>query len=315
MLPHLIVTALLGVALLPGAAHAHPVTLAVPAPAPDPLAMALLLLAAGLYARGIRRAWDRAGTGRGVSRLRAAAFALGWLTLAIGFLSPLHEAAEHSFAAHMLQHALLVVVASPLLAIGGGWTALGWSAPGLARRSARLLRAAPVRPAASWIASPTGAALCHGGALWVWHWPPLYALAVTSAPVHAAQHLVLLGTGVVFWWALLEGRRHRGAALAWLLITTVHTAILGAALALAPEPLYAPYRAALPGQGMTPLEDQQLAGIIMWVPMGIAYLIGAVALVAGGLRESERRSERRMPRPPGRLGAPPLASDGQGLAG
>jgi cytochrome c oxidase assembly factor CtaG len=134
----------------------------------------------------------------------------------------------------------------------------------------------------------------HALAIWVWHAPRLYDAAVTSALVHALQHASFLGSALLFWWALIHGRNGRlryGASVLYIFTTALHTTALGAVLSLASRPLYPAY-ASTAAWGLTPLEDQQLAGLIMWVPAGIAYLVAALGLMAEWLREAERRTSR-----------------------
>lgn len=254
-----------------------------------------LALAAGLYARGLRALWRQAGAGHGVRRWQAGAFAAGWLALAIALVSPLHEVGEALFSAHMAQHELLMAVAAPLLVLGRPVVPFLWGLPIGWRRSAGQWAATPpVRATWHLLTLPSVAWTVHALAIWAWHAPRLYDAAVTSDLVHALQHASFLGSALLFWWALIHGRSGRlryGASVLYIFTTALHTTALGAVLSLATRPLYPVYAATAPW-GLTPLEDQQLAGLIMWVPAGIAYLIAALALMAGWLREAERRTMR-----------------------
>ena len=254
-----------------------------------------LAVAAGLYARGLRALWRQAGAGHGIRRWQAGAFAAGWLVLAIALVSPLHELGEALFSAHMAQHELLMAVAAPLLVLGRPVVPFLWGLPMAWRRTAgHWASTAPVR--ATWLALtlPSVAWTVHAVAIWAWHAPALYDAAVTSDAVHALQHASFLGSALLFWWALIHGRNGRlryGASVLYIFTTALHTTALGAVLSLASRPLYPAY-AATAVWGLTPLEDQQLAGLIMWVPAGIAYLVAALALMAGWLQEAERRTAR-----------------------
>ncbi len=124
--------------------------------------------------------------------------------------------------------------------------------------------------------------------------------------MHTLQHASFLGTGLLFWWALFHGREGRmgyGAAVFYLFATAMHSGALGALLTFAPSPWYPAYDGATAAWGLTPLEDQQLAGLIMWIPAGLSYLVAGLALVAAWMRESERRTarwqERALLRPTG----------------
>jgi putative membrane protein len=126
----------------------------------------------------------------------------------------------------------------------------------------------------------------------VWHAPSLYETTLTSETMHTAQHVSFLGTALLFWWAVLhgrEGRLGRPAAVIYLFTTSVHTSLLGVLLTFSNRTWYRAYDATTLPWGLTPLEDQQLAGVIMWVPAGIAYLIAALALAATWLREPASR--------------------------
>jgi putative membrane protein len=240
-----------------------------------PLAASLLL-----YARGLARLWFRAGLGRGVSLWQACAFAIGWLVLLAALVSPLHEYGEHLFFAHMIEHELLMTVAAPLLAAA---RPLGTFLHGLPVGGRRLLTAIghslPVRIGWRWIMSPLYATLLHAVAIWLWHIPALLDGTLVSETLHRAQHISFLGTALVFWWALLRRPpRDYGLAALHVFATMVHTGLLGALITLAPQVLYPQQTNDAPQFGLTALEDQQLAGLIMWVPGGIFYLAAGLAL-------------------------------------
>jgi putative membrane protein len=134
--------------------------------------------------------------------------------------------------------------------------------------------------------------LLHGLAIWAWHAPPLFDAAVANIAIHRLQHLSFLLTAILFWWSVL--RRSESGVAAWhLFITMLHTGVLGALMALAPRVLYQAQTAAAPEWGLTPLEDQQLAGLIMWVPAGTIYAGAALALTAIWIRQSGSDQRRR----------------------
>jgi putative membrane protein len=135
----------------------------------------------------------------------------------------------------------------------------------------------------------------HGVALWVWHVPALYELAVREEGVHALQHAMFAGTAALFWWGVLYGRYGRagyGAAVVYVFTTAVHTGLLGAALTFSGAPYYPGYIASAAAHGVDPLEDQRLAGLIMWVPAGFVLTLVGIGLFAAWLGEAERRSRR-----------------------
>ena len=145
------------------------------------------------------------------------------------------------------------------------------------------------------VSAPFAAWLLHAAALWLWHLPGPYQAALGGEGIHALQHASFLGTGLLFWWALFHGREGRlgyGAAVFYLFATAMHSGALGALLALSPAPWYSAYGDAAAAWGLTALEDQQLAGLIMWVPAGLSYLAAGLALLTAWMRESERRAAR-----------------------
>jgi cytochrome c oxidase assembly factor CtaG len=134
----------------------------------------------------------------------------------------------------------------------------------------------------------------HAIALWLWHAPLLFAAAVENPFVHAAQHISFLGTALLFWWALLAGHGGRlgyGGAVLYVFTTAIHTSALGAWLTFSPKVWYAPYLATAPSWHLTALEDQQIGGLIMWVPAGTLLTIIGLTLLVKWLSESQRRWE------------------------
>jgi cytochrome c oxidase assembly factor CtaG len=260
------------------------------------ITVALLLLLV-FYSAGVRRLWARSARGRGVRTRDVVCFACGWIALAVGVVSPLHALGGVLFSAHMTQHELLMVVAAPLLVLGRPVVAMVWALPlGWRRRAGGWVRRGSVRPLWGALTLPAVATALHLAALAVWHLPGPYEATYASAAVHALQHVSFLSTALVFWWALLRPAPGReGEAVAYLFASTLVTGALGALLAFAPELWYPHYAATTGAWGLTPLDDQQLGGIIMWVPGGGSYLLAALALFARWLRESERRARRHPP--------------------
>jgi putative membrane protein len=229
----------------------------------EPWVVAGLLLAAVWYAAGFLRMHRRAALQRAVGAREVAAFATGMLVLAAALLPPLEAIGDDLFSVHMCQHLLLMLVAAPLLALGAPRVALAWGAP-----PTRLWRLVPSRPAVAFA--------LHGLALWAWHVPMLYEAALANRAIHAAEHASFLATGVLFWWTLF----HRGYGLGVLYVfgMAVQSTILGALLTFARAPWYTSHLGSTAAWGLTPLEDQQLAGLIMWVPGGLIYLAAALTL-------------------------------------
>jgi putative membrane protein len=265
----------------------------------EPGVVVALALIAWAYLQGLGALWRCAGSGHGIRRWEAAACAAGWIVLLLALVSPLHRLGGVLFSAHMAQHELLMVVAAPLLLVGRPLVAFVWALPmGWRRAVGDWAAAAPVRASWGLLTLPLVAWTLHAIAIWLWHAPALFDATLRSEPIHTLQHLSFLGTGLLFWWAVLRGRSGRlgrPAAVLYLFTTSVHTTVLGALLTFSSRPWYSLYGSSTTAWGLTPVEDQQLAGLIMWVPAGVAYLIAALVIAASWLKEPEKTewTERR----------------------
>lgn len=297
--------ALFALALLPSPLLAHG---EVPAGPWDlwnhwPLRASVLIpLAVGalLYARGIHQLWQRAGVGRQISRTRAAAFFGGVLVLGAALATPLDPLGEVLFSAHMVQHLLLILVAAPLLIVGAPEVALMWALPQRARAAVGR-RVAPLERLA---ADPEKGALLSlvvvataTVVLWAWHVPALYDLAIGNEAIHAAEHAAFLLTALLFWATVLRvGRRARirnGVRVLLVFAMAVQGSVLGALITFAKAPLYDAHAHIAPTWAIAPLVDQQLAGLIMWIPPALLYIGVAAYLFVEWLHEVERRSRER----------------------
>lgn len=268
-------------------AQAHDTAEAVSRWTLDPFVLAPLLASAALYALGTAALWRRAGVDRGIRFWQAAAYVVGWFVLAVALVSPLHWMGEHLFSAHMIEHEIVMAVAAPLLACARPLAAMMWALPKPLRAGAGLVvQARPVGVAWRAVTRPVNATLVHGAAIWLWHAPAIFDAAVEHVALHRLQHLSFLLTGLVFWWSLFR-RAEQGAAVGHLFVTMLHMSILGALIALAPHVLYIQTADAL-AYGLTPLQDQQLAGLVMWVPAGTIYAGAALVFAALWITRSGR---------------------------
>lgn len=260
----------------------------------DPLVLPLLLISATLYARGAAKL-------AAIRRWHAAAFYGGLFAIFVAQISPLDRASDLLFSAHMGQHELLVLVAAPLLVLGQPLAPMMRGLPEVARTAAvRGMR----RPAAVrvWqvLTSPFNVWLLHAAAILVWHAPVFYEAAIRSDAVHLVQHATFLGTAVLFWWALVHGRYGRlgyGIAVLFVFGTALYSGALGALITFAPRLWYPVYDERTRAMNLDPLEDQQLAGLIMWIPAGALLIIVGVALFAAWLGAMERRATALEERP------------------
>jgi putative membrane protein len=261
----------------------------------EPWVVAPLLLSAVLYAIGVQRLWRRAGSGRGITFSEAGRFAAGWVVICAALLSPIDTLGAELFSAHMLQHELLMVIAAPLLVLSRPLEAWTWALKPAWRKSvAGIARIDLVRAAWHACSKPMGAWCLHAVAIWVWHVPVLFEAALASEGVHIAQHSCFLGSALFFWWSVFGRDRPGAASLASLFTTMMHTSALGALLTLAPKPWYAHYAQAS-AFGLSALEDQQLGGLLMWVPGGVAYLAAALYIVAAWLGPATRQEKEVSP--------------------
>ncbi|GAA2706354.1 cytochrome c oxidase assembly protein [Micromonospora olivasterospora] len=290
-------------------------------PGQDPLAEGLLtmlvlvaacLLLAG-YGRGVQELWARRGRGRVLPGRRVAAFGAGAVVTLAADRGPVHELAESSFAGHMAQHMLLLLVAGPLLAAGAAGLPLSLAVPRSARRLlARWRVAPPLRRLRRPTAYALLAAAAQTGVLWFWHLPGPYVAAVDRPAVHAAEHLCLVATAWLFWAPVLGASRHRAPAPVAVLLLVgamLPASALGAVLTFAPEPVY-PARVL----GPDPLTDQQLAGLLMWAPMDLVALLVALALLLRWLLRMDRARPGGLPAGPGPAGGPPVpTADTEGM--
>jgi putative membrane protein len=277
----------------PADAHAEPAFSWLTSWSWDPLMSVSLALYGGLYARGLARLWRTPGGRRTVRPWQAAAFGFGLLTLVIALLSPLDVLSDLLFSAHMTQHELLMVVAAPLMVLGRPFVVMLWALPQERRqRFTRWTRTPPAVRAWHGATGPLTVWVVHAVALWVWHVPVLYEAAVRNDAVHIVQHLSFFGTAALFWWAIVHGRYGRigyGVAVLFVFTTALHSGALGALFTFGSQVMYPLYAGRSAALGVDALDDQQLAGLIMWIPFSLTFLIVGLALFAAWLGESDRR--------------------------
>lgn len=171
------------------------------------------------------------------------------VVLAVAFVSPLCALSSALFSARVLHHVLMVVVAAPLLA--------------LARPA----------PAATPVGQPF---LLSTAALWLWHLPAAYDAALSSVPLYWLMQASLLALAYVFWRAAFS--QPAGAGLGWVFLAYLQMGMLGAILTLSPDAFYATHATAPMLWGFTPLADQQLGGLVMWMPAALAYAVWGALL-------------------------------------
>lgn len=194
-----------------------------------------------------------------------------WLLLAVLFISPLCALTTALFAARVAHHVLLFGLAAPLLVLAAArWIPAGTPGPAIL----------------------AGAFTVQLVAVWMWHAPGPYAAALASDALYWVMQASLLGGAILFWVVIVAARRRRLGGLFMLLGTVVHMGLLGAIIAFAPQPLYDPHAVTTQPWGLTPLADQQLGGLIMWIPAVLPYLVALIPLSLPMLRPLMARPER-----------------------
>ncbi len=254
----------------------------------DPWIIAPLMASLLIYLTGMRRLWSRADPGSDAGRRarsrQALAYAAGWLTLAATLISPFHWLGEHLFSCHMVEHEIIMAVAAPLLVAGRPLGILLWGLPRHMRLGLlRVLQRRPFQFCWKWLVRPVNATVIHGVVIWAWHVPGPFDAAVMNATLHRIQHVSFLASALLFWYSLMRTSRS-GEAVWHLFLTMLHTSILGALIALSPRVLYTVQTADSLGWGLTALQDQQLAGLVMWIPAGTIYAGAALAFAVRWIR-------------------------------
>jgi len=265
-----------------------PLAWAGPAAAPAGLAVAGVV-----YARGWRRYRRRVPERFAAPQL--AAFLSGLACLCVAIASPLDEAADTKLSAHMMQHILLLTVAPALLLLGDPLLPLLCGLPDSLRRSlvAPLLRWRSLRDAAHALAHPLAALLLSSVIFWSWHLPALYQLALRVPAIHVVEHASFVAGGLLFWYPVVQPWPSRprwpsGAMIPYLLAADVQNTVLAALLTFSDRVLYPFYEFHSRAMEAAALDDQVLAGVIMWVPMSFAYLVPAALLTIRLLSPAKR---------------------------
>ena len=245
-----------------------------------PLAILLLLFLVGT---------QRLGNRSKIERKRPWLFLGGWLVLTLSLISPLHEGGERSFTLHMIEHELIMLVATFLLAASHAGGVLAWGLPRPLRRALGGGWKAPLSSLWRRLTEPMTATILQAVVMWAWHAPALFDRTLGSQGWHVAQHLSFILSSLIFWSAMLDARR--GSYLlsaACLFVTSLVEGALGALMALSVSPWYSDYAAmGMSGIGLDPTTDQQLAGLIMWIPGGLVHGGAALGLLYHWLTSSE----------------------------
>ena len=254
-----------------------------------PVLLAGLLLAGWAYRRG-----RTGGPRRPVDTWRARCFTMALVALGLALLSPLDALSNALASAHMVQHLLLLLVAAPLLALSAPSSAILRGSPLAVRRASGRWRrrlglthgnlAVLRHPAAVW--------LLQVGVLWFWHAAAPYDAALDNQFLHLLEHASFLVTAVLFWHVVIgvrgSARVSNGLGVLLVFAMAMQSVFLSVLLTFARTPWYSDYATTTAPFGLDPLTDQQLAGVLMWIPAGGIYLAVALALLVSWIRASER---------------------------
>jgi cytochrome c oxidase assembly factor CtaG len=228
---------------------------------------------------------------RASAPVRPGLFLSGWLALTLSIISPLHEAGERSFTMHMIEHELIMLVATLLLAMSRAGGVLAWGLPRPLRLALGGSWKSPLQALWHRLTEPVTATTVQAVVMWAWHAPLLFDRALESAGWHVAQHVSFFLSALLFWWAMLHPRGRSGGygvSAACLFATSLIGGALGALMSLSSSPWYADYAAmGLSGIGLDPIDDQRLAGLIMWIPGGLVHGVAALVLFYKWLKAAE----------------------------
>lgn len=298
-----VVVALLGSILIPKKAFAHP---GIP-PAPHDLwerwewnAVILfgIMVTIWIYQRGVLTLGKRRRSGQAIEHKQAIAFIGGITAIFVALISPLDALGSALFSAHMAQHLILMLVAAPLLAFGTPTIIILWGLPKQWRLifSKKQLHE-PFESVWRVMGNPLVIWSLHVAATWLWHLPSLYQATLQSDFIHSLQHSSFLGTALLYWWSILHPSRKKamsyGIAIISLFGMAVQSSVLGALLTFSESVWYPAYDLSVAAWGLTALQDQQLAGVVMWVPPGILYLLAVMGFVDALLEASDKSGRRR----------------------
>ncbi|MDE2765257.1 MAG: cytochrome c oxidase assembly protein [Chloroflexota bacterium] len=264
----------------------------------DPIALTLVAVAAVLYGRGIalspgskrkRHPWQRVAVYYG-----------GLLVVLAALVSPIDHIAGELFFVHMVQHFLLVIVAPPMLLLGAPFIPVLRGMPRDLRREVvgPAIRSVWVRRPLRFVAHPLIAWPLYVGTLLLWHAPPAYDAALRNEAVHLLEHAAFAGTALLWWWNVIDPVPLRPnlsylARVPFVFLTTVPVFILGAFLTYSPRPWYQFYDGLTQAYGLTPLEDQEIGGVIMWIPGSLSLMATLLIVLLFVVRTEERQQRAR----------------------
>ncbi len=253
-----------------------------------------IALAGGLYARGWLRLRRRGRGGRILKPWRAWCFGGGLLAVAVALLSPIATFDSLFMFMHMIQHLLLVMIAAPLIWLGAPLLPMLWAfSRGNRRRLGRLLHPShPIHRVFHFLTRPGIALPIFVVVIVAWHFPPLYDAAQGRTLIHDLEHATFFGAALLYYWPIIHptGTKRRmsyAAGIIYLFPAKITGFAIGATLSMAQTAWYQTYIDAPRLWGLSALDDQQLAGLIMWIFGGLLYIVPLLILVVAMIREDE----------------------------
>jgi cytochrome c oxidase assembly factor CtaG len=241
------------------------------------------VLITGLYLYAIGPLRKRYFPEEPVKTGQTVSFLLGIFFMFLSLVSPVDELGDsYLFSAHMVQHLVLTMIGPPLLVIGTP----GWFIKPLVRNKIafRVAKA---------LTYPAVAFVLYNVDFWLWHAPPLYNATLENQNIHILEHLTFIVFGILNWWPMFSQskdlpRLSIGGQVLYLFLSGMPSVLLGAGLTFSP-PLYAPYIAAPRVWGISAATDQQLGGLIMWVPVSISYIVVMSVLFIRWMQQQEAK--------------------------
>ena len=258
-----------------------------------PSILMMLLSQAALYGYLIHVARADGHWGTEVRASHVIYFALGLILIFIALVTPIDSLSNAAlFSAHMVQHILLMLLAPACLLLGtpGYWIRYLYDLPALKR----LL---PI------VTHPLVTLIAFNAVMWIWHVPSLYEGALRNPNMHIMEHMMFLSAGVLLWLPVIhdvppEHILSYPARMAYLFACMVSSSILGAIFTFAPSIAFPFYGNAPLALGLSPMTDQQLAGLIMWVPGSGIFFVAILVVFAAWLNAEDRKAKTQYPPPP-----------------